>query len=87
MVKSSFELCAFAKLNDFLEMADEELSDEIRNDLIQHLQDLKRSFRDYFPLPDSNKVGSGIHSTNVGVNTIKLHWKKTALWSFRVTLL
>lgn len=33
-----------------------ELSDELRNILILHLQDLKTNFMDYFPLPDSSKI-------------------------------
>ena len=39
---------------DFLAVSNDNLSEEIRNLFIQHLQGLKNSFRDYFPLPDVN---------------------------------
>ncbi|XP_013788783.1 zinc finger BED domain-containing protein 5-like [Limulus polyphemus] len=45
---------SFPTLCDFLAVSDDDFSEEIRNLFIQHLQGLKNSFRDYFPLPDAN---------------------------------
>jgi hypothetical protein len=42
---------SFTTLGYFLTSSDKDLSQEIRNLIIQHLKSLKNSFRDYFPLP------------------------------------
>ena len=44
----------FPTLCDFLETSEENISEEIRNLFTQQLQDLKISFRDYFPPCDAN---------------------------------
>jgi hypothetical protein len=40
---------AFQNLNTFLKSADQELSNKVLEFFIQHLQDLRCSFREYFP--------------------------------------
>jgi hypothetical protein len=46
---------AFQNRKTFLESADEELSTEVLEFFIQHLQDLRCSFREYFPPRDESK--------------------------------
>ncbi|XP_069063693.1 zinc finger BED domain-containing protein 5-like [Pleurodeles waltl] len=46
---------SFRNLTTFLESADDELAKEVLDFFIQHLQDMRCSFRQYFPLPDESK--------------------------------
>ncbi|CAI6357184.1 unnamed protein product [Macrosiphum euphorbiae] len=46
---------SFQNLNNFLELTEEELSGEVFKYIKQHIEDLQRSFRDYFPVPDTNR--------------------------------
>jgi len=45
---------SFQNLNNFLELTEEELSGEVSKYIKQHIEDLQRSFCDYFPVPDTN---------------------------------
>jgi hypothetical protein len=53
LLKRNFD--AFQNLNTFLESAGEELSNEVLELFTQHLQDLRCSFREYFPPRDESK--------------------------------
>ncbi|XP_078503770.1 zinc finger BED domain-containing protein 5-like [Lissotriton helveticus] len=46
---------SFQNLKTFLESADDELSNKVLEMFIQHIQDMRCSFRQYFPLPDESK--------------------------------
>jgi hypothetical protein len=46
---------SFQNLNNFLELTKGELSGEVSKYIKQHIEDLQRSFRDYFPVPDTNR--------------------------------
>ncbi|CAI6349016.1 unnamed protein product [Macrosiphum euphorbiae] len=45
----------FPNLNNFNETTEEELSDKDSKYFIQHMSDMQRSFRDYFPIPDISR--------------------------------
>jgi hypothetical protein len=61
--KLEFRACRLWKINfdafqnrkTFLESDDKELSNEVLEFFIQHLQDLRCSFREYFPPRDESK--------------------------------
>lgn len=45
----------FPNLKNFIESTEEELSDKDSKYFIQHMGDMQRSFRDYFPVPDISR--------------------------------
>ncbi|KAL4136257.1 hypothetical protein QTP88_007808 [Uroleucon formosanum] len=45
----------FPNLKNFIETTEEELSDKDSKYFIQHMGDMQRSFRDYFPVPDISR--------------------------------
>ena len=45
----------FPNLTNFLSSSNEELSEVDTSIIVQHLKDLQRNFREYFPVPDSSK--------------------------------
>jgi hypothetical protein len=53
--ESKINFYAFQNLKTFLESAEEELSNEVLEFFTQHLQDLRCSFREYFPPRDESK--------------------------------
>ncbi|XP_025414328.1 zinc finger BED domain-containing protein 5-like [Sipha flava] len=46
---------SFQNFNNFLELTKKELSGEVSKNIKQHIEDLQRSFRDYFLVSDTNR--------------------------------